>query len=91
MKLGSQPAQSAPDGILKSNKVREICVEKHYSVSELAEIWSLSENTIRRIFENEPGVLKWGTREGRFRRRYTTLRIPETVVLRVHRQLQAAG
>ena len=70
---------------------QEICTEKHYSVSELAVMWSLSENTIRRMFENEPGVLKWGTTEGRFRRRYTTLRIPETVVLRVHRQFRSAG
>jgi len=70
---------------------KEICIEKHYSVSELASSWQLSENTIRRMFENEPGVLKWGTSEGRFKRRYITMRIPETVVLRVHRQLRAAG
>jgi len=54
-------------------------------------MWNLSENTIRRMFENEPGVLIWGTTEGRFKRRYTTLRIPETVVLRVYRQFRAAG
>lgn len=70
---------------------KDICAEKHYSVSELASSWQLSENTIRRMFENEPGVLKWGTTEGRFKRRYITMRIPETVVLRVHRQLRAAG
>ncbi len=70
---------------------KDICVEKHYSVSELASSWQLSENTIRRMFENEPGVLRWGTTERRFKRRYITMRIPETVVLRVHRQLRAAG
>ena len=70
---------------------KDICAEKHYSVSELACSWQLSENTIRRMFENEPGVLRWGTTEGRFKRRYITMRIPETVVLRVHRQLRAAG
>lgn len=68
-----------------------ISVDKHYSVSELAKIWKLSENTIRRMFENEPGVIKWGAAEGRFKRRYITLRIPETVVLRVHRQLRTAS
>ena len=62
-----------------------------YSVCDLAAMWSLSENTIRRMFENEPGVLKWGTTESRYKRRYTTLRVPETVVLRVHRQFRAAG
>jgi hypothetical protein len=65
--------------------------EKHYSVAELAALWALSEKTIRRMFENEPGVLRWGSEETRFKRAYTTLRIPETVVLRVHRQLRIAG
>jgi hypothetical protein len=29
--------------------------EKHCSVREVAKMWGLSENTIRRIFANEPG------------------------------------
>lgn len=53
---------------------KDICAEKHYSVSGLASSWQLSENTIRRMFENEPGVLKWGTTEGGFKRRYITMR-----------------
>ena len=73
------------------NAGRDRSTEKHYSVAELATTWNLSKNTIRRMFENEPGVLKWGRDEGRFRRRYSTLRIPETVVSRVHRQLERAG
>ncbi len=71
--------------------IEEIVAERHYSILELAKLWNLSENTIRRMFENEPDVLQWGTPEGRFKRRYRTLRIPERVVLRVHRQLRAAG
>jgi transcriptional regulator GlxA family with amidase domain len=59
-------------------------IEKHYSVSEVAEIWGLSTKTIQRIFEDERGVLKVGAAETRFKRRYYTLRIPESVVLRVH-------
>ena len=73
------------------NPIQEIFAERHYSISELAKLWNLSENTIRRMFENQPDVLQWGTLEGRFKRRYRTLRIPERVVLRVHRQLRAAG
>ncbi|HEY6182877.1 MAG TPA: hypothetical protein VIW67_11555 [Terriglobales bacterium] len=69
----------------------ELSTERHYSVAELAKVWKLSENTIRRMFENEPGVLRWGKNEQRFSRRYFTLRIPESVVLRVHRQLRAAS
>jgi hypothetical protein len=69
----------------------EFSTEKHYSVAELAKIWQLSEHTVRRMFENQPGVLRWGSEEQRFRRRYVTLRIPESVVARVHRQLQTAS
>jgi len=69
----------------------ELAGEKHYSIPELAELWGLSERTIRRMFENEPGVLCWGSSESRFKRGYKTLRVPETVMLRVHRQLRIAG
>lgn len=91
MKLADKPAHSTLALSHNTKTLDEISAEKHYSVLELAEIWNLSENTIRRIFEHEPGVLRWGSKEGRFKRRYTTLRIPETVVLRVHRRLREAG
>jgi hypothetical protein len=69
----------------------ELSSQRHYSVSELAKLWNLSENTIRRMFENEPGVLLWASQAKRFKRAYTTLRIPESVMLRVHRKLRIAG
>lgn len=62
--------------------------ERHYSVSELAAHWNLSPDTVRKLFEREAGVLVIGTASGRYsRRKYTTLRIPESVALRVHRRL----
>ena len=55
-------------------------------------MWMLSEKTVRRIFENEEGVLCWGSPETRRKRGYQTLRIPESVLLRVHRKReQRAG
>ena len=65
--------------------------EKHYSVKELAELWNLSERTIRRMFTGEPGVVEWGTDERRRKRRYKTVRIPESVARRVHRRLRKAS
>jgi hypothetical protein len=59
-----------------------VALEKHYSVPELAKIWFLSENTVRRIFLEEPGVLKLAHKETRHKMRYTTLRIPERIALR---------
>jgi len=68
-----------------------VALEKHYSVAELAKLWFLSESTVRRLFINEPGVLKLAHEETRFKRRYTTLRIPERIAQQVHRRLQGVA
>jgi transcriptional antiterminator len=63
--------------------------EKHWTPQELAEIWGVSVQTIREIFQREEGVLKIGKDGTRSRRRYKTLRIPESVAERVHTRLSA--
>jgi hypothetical protein len=45
---------------------------------------ALSDDTIREIFKDEPGVLCIGTNGSRRRRKYITMRIPESVAMRVH-------
>ncbi len=60
--------------------------QRHYTVAEVAELWNLSPDAVRRLFENEPAVLALGGKGGRGRRPYTTLRIPENVVERVYRR-----
>ena len=69
----------------------ETSLERHFSVSELASLWDLSEQTIRRMFAGEPGVIEWGHTESRFKRGYITLRIPESVVQRVHCRLRSTS
>jgi len=60
---------------------------QHYTVAEIASLWKLSEDTIRRLFAKEPDVLVIGNQKPHFgRRRPLTLRIPEFVVERVHRR-----
>jgi hypothetical protein len=51
-------------------------------------MWNLSHDFVRRLFQNEPGVLIMAREDptGR-RRRYATYRIPESVVERVHRRM----
>jgi hypothetical protein len=63
--------------------------ERHYTPSELAKMWGVSVQTIREVFKNEDGVLKLGKDGTRFRRGYKTLRIPHSVVERVHTRLSA--
>jgi transposase-like protein len=60
-------------------------IERHYTVAELARLWQLDQSTVRRVFQDEPGVLKLG-RGTRGKRAYVTLRIPESVAERVHRE-----
>jgi hypothetical protein len=64
--------------------------ERHYSAPEVAAMWRLSQDTVRKIFENEPGVLVLGGNASRHKRRYTTLRVPESVLRRVHRRMTKA-
>ena len=61
-------------------------MERHYSVDELGKLWNLSADTVRRLFEREPGVLVIERGRSRNARRYRTLRIPESVAERVHRR-----
>ena len=62
-----------------------LAVARHYTPKELATAWHVHENTIRRLFADEPGVLKLGNKR-RGCREYFTLRIPEDVVARVYQE-----
>jgi len=64
-------------------------IERHFAVTEIAEMWNLSPDKVRELFENEPGVLVIGERSPRYKRRYVTLRIPQTVLERVHVRLSS--
>jgi hypothetical protein len=61
--------------------------ERHFSPENLAELWGLSGDTIRRLFEKESGVLVIERSKTARGRRYRTMRIPASVALRVHRRL----
>lgn len=53
---------------------------RHFTVQELAEAWRLHEDTVRKMFQDRPGVLKVGLRAR------MTLRIPEDVAEKVYRE-----
>lgn len=63
----------------------EVLAEKHYSPNQLAKLWNVSVDTVRRVFADEPGVVvieRPG--KGKNSRPYRTLRIPASVALRVY-------
>lgn len=69
----------------------DLANERHYSIIEISKLWGLSEKTVRRIFDGEPGVIHWGSEETLHKRGYRTLRVPETVLHRVHQKLRKAS
>ncbi len=81
MRPQSVSDQAAPDKAM----------EKHYSLEQIGELWGLSTRTVRKMFENEPGIIMFGNTGSLKKRRYLTLRIPESVMLRVHRRLRKAS
>jgi hypothetical protein len=68
-------------------------LEPHFSVQVLAEMWRLDESTIRRIFEDAPGVLRLANERRRSgKREYVTLRIPASVAQREYqKRIVASG
>ncbi len=64
-----------------------IVSEKHYTVAEIAEQWGISVDLARDTFADEPGVLTFDRPRTRVKRGYSTMRIPESVLLRVHTRL----
>jgi hypothetical protein len=62
-------------------------MERFFTVAEIAETWKLSTDKVRRIFQDEPGVLTLENQGVVYKRRYRTLRIPESVLERVTQRL----
>jgi hypothetical protein len=62
-------------------------LEKHYTVAQIAELWGWSDDTVRRTFRHEPGVIAITHPERRGKRPYSKLSIPESVLARVYQRL----
>jgi hypothetical protein len=61
--------------------------EPVYTAEELAQSRKLHPTTIRKMFVDEPGVIRLGHGGRRGRRQYYTLRIPHSVAERVFRRM----
>jgi hypothetical protein len=81
------PVQSDLSAPAKNGSSLEGALEHHYSAKEIAGLWGLCENSVRELFKNEPGVVRIQRPKSRWKRAYTTLRIPKSVLERVHRRM----
>jgi hypothetical protein len=85
----SQPSHAASVNVNEvAVLVEKTTFEKHYRVGELAELWGLGRETVRKLIMNEPGVIK--IRLGR-RKAHTMYSVPQSVAERVHTRLLNAA
>lgn len=61
-----------------------------YSVKELALVWNMSAESIRRLFVREPGTLIFKF-SATGKRSYRNIRVPGTVALRVQKRMTVAA
>jgi hypothetical protein len=62
--------------------------ERHFRIGELARLWGLGRETVRKLVKEEPGVIK--IRMGR-KKAHTIYSIPESVARRIHTRLLSAA
>ena len=65
--------------------------EPIFTAEELARVHRLHPATIRKLFREEPGVIRLGHGYRRDRRQYFTLRIPRSVAERVFGRMTVRG
>jgi hypothetical protein len=70
--------------IVSQPPARELMMEKHYTVAELAEKWHVSHGYVLTLFEDEPKIRSPRRKQG-------AMRIAESVVERVYRRMLEAG
>jgi hypothetical protein len=61
--------------------------EKHYTILEIANMWGVSADLARDTFKDEPGVLVFERPGTRTKRTYSTMRVPESVLVAVHTRM----
>ena len=70
-----------------SQPATEALPARYYSAREIAELLNLSQDSVRKLFQDEPDVLVLGDQSSKYKRRYTTLRVPDSVLRRVLRRM----
>jgi hypothetical protein len=74
---------------LAANELAEnTAFERHYRIGDLARLWGLGRETVRKLVKDDPGVVK--IRMGR-RKAHTIYSIPESAVRRIHTRLLNAA
>ena len=72
------------DEISTVSSVKNTAFEKHYRIWDLARLWGLGRETVRKLVKDDPGVIK--IRMGR-KKAHTMYSVPESAAHRIHTRL----
>jgi hypothetical protein len=67
-----------------TTSVHPVTIDPHYTPRFYAELWGISESTVLRSFQDQPGVLKCGVPRRSGRRTRVEIRIPVSLAMRVY-------
>ena len=67
-----------------STATQVTALERHYSPNELAVKWHVCPNTVRRLCEEEGSIFVIDRPEEMHKRRYKTIRIPESTAIKIY-------
>jgi hypothetical protein len=65
----------------------DIAFERHFTEGELAKLWHVHRTTVHRRLEDQPGIIEFVSQTPGKKKRVSR-RVPESVAVRVHRDLQ---
>jgi hypothetical protein len=68
--------------------VENTTFERHYRIGDLARLWGLGRETVRKLVKDDPGVIK--IRMGR-KKAHTIYSVPESAAQRIHTRLLNAA
>lgn len=91
--MSAESENHSPSLISASPEIAaDVSADEFLTIQEIAARWKLSPDKVRKVFAREPGVLLFGNETSRGnRRRYSTLRIPREVLLRVEQKYAVVG
>jgi len=85
--VSEMPGHRGKRKVAKADLFVDDGLQETFTVAQIASLWQLSTDTIKRMFENEPGVQALGNKNPRGKRKRITLRIPRAVMDRVKKKL----
>jgi hypothetical protein len=72
----------------KRHVLENCAFERHYRIGDLARLWGLGRETVRKLVKDDPAVVK--VRLGR-KKAHTIYSVPESAARRIHTRLVGAA